>query len=173
MVSIDNVQNLKSRNYKVTCLLHGKCQQALPSTLGPNHNNFPRHWEAKQRGPSCRVPLTQERSKVTAQTLPLGICPRGRVCAAILEHSFMVGTLRIRPLLGFLSPREVLCAAPAVPRTCGIGAERREKMSLRRVDNREGASSLFMKKLLRRLTIHRFPDRSSHARDCHFLTNNC
>jgi hypothetical protein len=36
MVSIDNIQNLKSRNYKVIYVLHGKYQQVLPSTLGPN-----------------------------------------------------------------------------------------------------------------------------------------
>jgi hypothetical protein len=36
--------------------------------------------------------------------------PCGRVCAAIFEHSFMAGTLHIRPLLGFLPPMEALQA---------------------------------------------------------------
>jgi hypothetical protein len=34
--------------------------------------------------------------------------PRGRVCAAIFEHSDMKGTLHIGPLLDFPPPREAL-----------------------------------------------------------------
>jgi hypothetical protein len=36
--------------------------------------------------------------------LQTGGCKRGRVCAAILERSYVAGTLHIRPLLGFPPP---------------------------------------------------------------------